>query len=112
MRHVFFGLLAAVLGVGLLTAAPTPAEAQGFSIAIGEPYGHREARRWERSYDRPVYERRDFERRGYYGRPVQAYRTYPRHTRPVYYAAPRCTIRTAREWDGYGWVVRRREICR
>lgn len=131
MRHLLIGLAAVVLGVGALTAAPAPAQAQGFSITVGEPYGHRPVRRWDRPHHRPVYERRASERRAYghrgyehrgyehrgyarpvYERPFPAYRAYPQYARPAYYAPPRCTIRTARQWDGYGWVVKRREICR
>ena len=131
MRHILLGFVAVVLGVGAVTATPAPAQAQGFSITVGEPYGHRPVRRWERSYERPVYGRHGYGRHGYerhgygrhgyerhgyerrvYERPVPAYRAYPQHARPAYYAAPRCTIRTARVWDGYGWIVKRREICR
>ena len=101
MRRIFFGLIAAFLGFGALAAAPAPAQAQGFSITVGEPYGPPPVRRIYRSYERPVYYR-----------PGPVYRHYPRYARPAYYAGPRCVVRSSRVWDGFEWVVRRREICR
>jgi hypothetical protein len=104
MRLSLLGLLgAAALGLGAVSAAP--AQAQGLSITIGEPYGHRPPP--------PVYRehRREFV-------PVYRYR-HVRHrdVPPHVYATgsfgpSRCIIRTSRTWDGYGWVERRRRICR
>ena len=39
MRRLLFGFIAAFIGFGALAAAPAPAQAQGFSITVGEPYG-------------------------------------------------------------------------
>jgi hypothetical protein len=41
---------------------------------------------------------------GYYGRPHYGY------GRPHW--GPRCFYRPVRYWDGWGWVVRERRICR
>lgn len=101
MRHLLAGLFAAVVGLGSMAAASVPAQAQEFSIRVGEPYGPPPGYRWHRRYERPV---------GF--RPVPVYRHYPRYARPVYDAGPRCFIRTTRVWDGYGWELRRREVCR
>jgi hypothetical protein len=102
MRKLLLGVAgAAALGLGAVAAVPAPAQAQGFSIAVGEPYGAPPVYRPYRNY-RPVYYR-----------PVRYYPAYPRYVRPVYYDyGPTCRIRTTRYWDGYGWVARRREICR
>ena len=99
MRPSLLALLgAAALGLGAVSAAP--AQAQGLSIAIGEPYGHRPPP--------PVYRehRREF---------VPVYRHH-RGPPPVYatgsFGPSRCIVRTTRSWDGFGWVERRRRICR
>lgn len=105
MRHVLLGLAgAAALGLGALTVAP--AQAQGISVTIGSGYGGY----GYGGYHRPAYGYYPARRPVYY-RPAPVYRAYPRYARPVYYA-PRCTIRTSRSWDGYGWVIRKREVCR
>lgn len=121
MRHFLFGLIAVVLGFGALAATSAPAQAQGFSISVGEPYGRPQERRWHRRYGRPVafrpvspyrtyqrYERPRYERPVAF-RPAPVYRPY---ARPAYYAGPRCTVRTMRQWNGYGWELQRREVCR
>jgi hypothetical protein len=98
LRKLVLGLSAAAslgvaaLGIGAVTA--TPAEAQwGGDGYYGRPhYG----------YGRPHYG---------YGRPHYGY------GRPHYgygggYYGPRCFSRPVRYWDGWGWVVRERRICR
>jgi hypothetical protein len=99
MRNLTVGLAGAiVLGFGAIAAQP--AQAQGFSVTIGNP--------------------------GYYAPPVPVYRPYPRY-RPVYsrpyraypaygayepaYYGPRCTTRVTRYWDGWAWVSRERRVC-
>jgi hypothetical protein len=85
-----------------------PAQAQGFSISFGSGYGHSgyggyrpyPSYRPYRPY--PVYYG------GYRPYPVYhgGYRPYP-----VYYG-PRCVTRVTRVWDGWGYVTKRRQICR
>jgi hypothetical protein len=114
MRRLLFGFIAAFVGFGALASAPAPAQAQGFSITVGEPYGRPPVRRIDRSYERPVHYRPAPVYRPYprYARPVGVYGGYPGYARPAYYAGPRCVVRSSRVWDGFEWVVRRREICR
>lgn len=91
LRKLVLGLSAAAslgvaaLGIGAVTA--TPAEAQwGGDGYYGRPhYG----------YGRPHYG---------YGRPHYGYGGG--------YYGPRCFSRPVRYWDGWGWVVRERRICR
>jgi hypothetical protein len=99
LRVSLLGLLgAAALGLSAVSAAP--AQAQGLSITIGEPHAHRAPP--------PVYRehRRHFV-------PIHRHRRVP----PSVYATgsfgpPHCMIRTTRHWNGFGWVERRRRICR
>jgi hypothetical protein len=105
MRKILFGLAGALaLGVGAL--ASEPAQAQGFSVTVGSPYGYGPA------YGYPPPPPRYAPAYGY-GRPGPAYRRYSRHPRRVYYAppAPRCVIRRERQFDGFGWVSVRRRVC-
>lgn len=44
----------------------------------------------------------------YYAPPPPAYYGPPG---PVYYQEPACRIVKERYWDGYGWRVRRIEVC-
>lgn len=93
MRHALLGLVgAAVLGLGAFTAGAltaAPAQAQGFSIAVGEPHPHyRPHPRWHRPhYGRPVYYR----------------------PRPAY--GPPCRVTTRRYFNGFTWVSERRRTC-
>jgi hypothetical protein len=99
MRSSLLGLLgAAVLGLAAVSAAPAPARAQGISIAIGEPHAHRPPPPVYREHRRfvPVYRHR-------YGPPVYATGSF---------RSPRCVIRSTRAWNGFGWVERRRRVCR
>ena len=96
MRHALLSVLgAAALGFGALTAdalTAAPAQAQGFSIAVGEPYGynpHRPRSHWRHHRGhRPVYYR-----------PVRG--GYGAH----------CAVRKTRYFNGYTWVVERRRTC-
>jgi hypothetical protein len=100
MRHALLSVLgAASLGLGMLTAEAItagPAQAQGFSITVGEPYGYAPyrvpPRRWghsRRTYPRPVY------------------------YRPAYGGGydSACRVRVNRYFDGYSWVTERRRTC-
>ncbi|MGW9329381.1 hypothetical protein [Bosea sp. NPDC055594] len=91
LRKLLLGVsAAAALGVAALASTmPTPAMAQPFSD------GYYAGPRWGGGYDRPSYG---------YGRPGYGY------GRPYY--EPRCFYRPVRYWDGWGWVVRERRICR
>lgn len=82
LRKLLLGLSAAVT-LGMTALAATPAAAQYY----GHSYGYGPG--W---------------RGGYYGRPYYGY------GRP--YWGPRCFYRPVRYWDGWGWVVRERRICR
>ncbi len=98
MRRFLLALAGvAALGLGAVTAAE-PAQAQGFSISFGTGYGHGGYGGY-RPY--PYY-------RPYRPRPVYygGYRPYP-----VYYG-PRCITRVTQVWDGWGYVTKRRQICR
>jgi hypothetical protein len=96
MRKLILGLFG-LAAIGFGAVAAQPAQAQGFSITVGNPY-------YGPVYPAPVYYR-----------PAPVYRPYPVYGRPYYrpaYYGPRCTVRTSRYWDGFSWVVQRREICR
>jgi hypothetical protein len=105
MRNFAVGLAGAiVLGFGAIAAQP--AQAQGFSITIGNPGYYAPP---------PVY--RPYPRyRPVYSRPVRAYRSYGAYGAygapyaPAYYG-PRCTTRVTRYWDGWAWVSRERRVC-
>jgi hypothetical protein len=99
MRHALLSVLgAAALGLGALTAdalTAAPAQAQGFTITVGEPYGYN-------PYPR---------------HPRRHWGHWRRHHRPVYYRpvrggyGPDCTVRMRRYFDGYSWVTERRRTC-
>ncbi|WP_332696307.1 hypothetical protein [Bosea sp. (in: a-proteobacteria)] len=94
LRKLLLGVsAAAALGVAAIASTvPTPAVAQPY----GDGYGY-SGPRWGGGYGygRPYYG---------YGRPGYGY------GRPDY--GPRCFYRPVRYWDGWGWVVRERRICR
>jgi hypothetical protein len=98
MPRAFLSILgAAALGLGALTAdalTAAPAQAQGFSITIGEPYGYNP----------------------YPSHPRRHYRHWRRHHQPVYYRPVRgydrhCEVRKTRYFNGYSWVTERRRTC-
>jgi hypothetical protein len=103
MRKFLFGL-AGMLALGFGALASDPAQAQGFSITVGSPYGYGPA------YGYPPPPRRYAP---VYGRPIPVYDGYPRRPRRVYYAppGPRCTVRKERYFDGYDWVSVKRKSC-
>ena len=107
MRKLLLGFFGALLGLASLAAAPSPAEAQGFSVTIGTPgyYGPRPVYRSYPRY-RPVYVRPA----PVYVRPRPVY-VRQNYYRPAYYGESRCTVRMHRYWDGYGWVRERRRQC-
>jgi hypothetical protein len=98
MRHALLSVLgAAALGLGALTAdalTAAPAQAGGFSVAVGEPYGYNPYR---------PHPRRHWGYHRHHG---------PVHYRPVRggYGAP-CTVRTSRYFNGFTWVTERRRTC-
>jgi len=100
MRHALLSVLgAAALGLGALTAdalTASPAQAQGFSIAVGEPYGYTpnpHHPHWRRHYRR--------------------HHPYPVAYRPVRWGHHNdyCEVRKTRYFNGYTWVVERRKTC-
>ncbi|WP_439497029.1 hypothetical protein [Bosea sp. (in: a-proteobacteria)] len=101
LRKVLLGVAAAAtLGTAAMTSAPASAQAVTFSFGSpGYGYGYRPVQygpRWGYGggyYGRPYYGYGG----GYYGRP---------------YYGPRCFFRPVRYWDGWGWVVQQRRICR
>jgi hypothetical protein len=96
MRVSLLGLLgAAALGFSAVSALP--AQAQGLSITIGEPHGHRPPPPVHRDHRRyvPIH-------RHHHVPPVHATGSFRHH----------CVIRTTRHWNGFGWVQRRRRVCR
>ncbi|MGL5167978.1 MAG: hypothetical protein ACRC9K_19000 [Afipia sp.] len=90
---------AATLAVTAL-AAPAPAEARGGRIAVGLGIlggaiaGAAIAN--SGGYYGPGY--------GYYGGPGYGYA-------PAYYGGGGCYLQRERFWDGYGWRVRRVQVC-
>lgn len=102
LRKLVLGLSAAAalgvaaLGIGAVTA--TPAEAQALSGGYGYP-GSGSRHPYAPRYSNPGWGG------GYYARPRYGY-----YGRPSY--GPRCYYRPVRYWDGWGWVVRERRICR
>lgn len=103
MRHALLSVLgAAALGFGILAVdavTAAPAQAQGFSITVGEPYGYD-------PYPRP---------RRHWGHRRRHHHNDPRsvYYRPAYgggYGAP-CRVHVNRYFDGYSWVTERRRIC-
>lgn len=102
LRKLVLGLSAAAtlgvaaLGIGAVTA--TPAEAQALSGGYGYP-GSGSRHPYAPRYSNPGWGG------GYYARPRYGY-----YGRPYY--GPRCYYRPVRYWDGWGWVVRERRICR
>ncbi|CAD5298438.1 conserved exported hypothetical protein [Bosea sp. 62] len=101
LRKLVLGLSAAaalgVAGLGMGAVTATPAEAQ----ALGGGYGPHV---WGGGgyYGRPRYG---------YGGPRYGYGG-PRYGYGGGYYGPRCYVRPVRYWDGWGWVVRERRICR
>jgi hypothetical protein len=99
-RKLLLGVAAAAtLGGIALTATPASAQYFGFGPAYG--FGYRPAYfgygpRWGG---------------GYYGRPHYGYgRAYYGYGRP--YWGSRCFVRPTRYWDGWGWAVAPRRVCR
>jgi hypothetical protein len=84
---------AIVLGASSLTAVPATAQPY--------PYGYNGSGPGYRFGPPPPPPP---PRYGGYGRPYYGY------GRPYY--GPRCFYRPVRYWDGWGWVVRERRVCR
>lgn len=97
LRKVLLGVAAAAT-LGGTVIANAPASAQSITFSFGSPgyygYGHRPV---QYGYGG-----------GYYGRPH--YGGYYGYNRP--YWGPRCFFRPVRYWDGWGWAVRERRVCR
>lgn len=91
LRKLLLGLSAAAT-LGAAAIASTPVAAQPFDD------GYYDGPRWGGGYDRPYYG---------YGRPPGYGYGYGRP-----YDGPRCFYRPVRYWDGWGWVVRERRVCR
>ncbi|MEI5666191.1 hypothetical protein WBO78_14680 [Bosea sp. CCNWLW174] len=116
LRKLVLGLSAAaalgVAGLGMGAVTATPAEAQALSGGYGYPGGG------SRHPSAPRYSNPGWGGGGYYGRPRYGYGgpRYgyggPRYGWGGGYYGPRCYIRPVRYWDGWGWVVRERRICR
>jgi hypothetical protein len=130
-RQLFFGIAAAAaLGAATL-AAPTGASAQSWDIGIG-------SRHQDNQFTRPVQwpgGRQGIHRDGSehnWGEPNRGghYRGggnwgggnwgerrgdwHQRHAyNPGYgfHGGPRCAIRKVRYWDGWSWVIDRRQVC-
>jgi len=105
MRKILFGLAGALaLGVGAL--ASEPAQAQGFSITVGSPYGYGPA------YGYPPPPPRYAPAYGY-GRAAFGIGRVCASDGICEVAppAPRCVIRRERQFDGFGWVSVRRRVC-
>jgi hypothetical protein len=108
MRKVLLGIAAVATLGGAALVATAPAQAQGFSITIGDGF--------DRGYHRPAGP-------GYgYGPPPGFYGGPPRHN-PYYAPAygggygyhqrrPRCWVRPVTVWNGYGYVTRPQRVCR
>ena len=96
LRKLLLGFSAAAT-LGVAAIASTPVAAQPFSD------GYYDGPRWGGGYGygRPSYG---------YGRPPGYGYGGPGYGRPYY--RPRCFYRPVRYWDGWGWVVRERRVCR
>jgi hypothetical protein len=97
LRKLLLGVSAAT-ALGAVAVSASPASAQVVSFSFGTP-----------GYDRHGFAPAYYGygpgwRGGYYGRPHYGY------GRPHW--GPRCFYRPVRYWDGWGWVVRERRICR
>ncbi|MGH6782280.1 MAG: hypothetical protein ACREB5_09260 [Sphingomonadaceae bacterium] len=99
LRKMLLGVAAAAT-LGGAVAVSAPASAQSVTFSFGSPgyygYGHRPVQYgWGG---------------GYYGRPHYGSRPDYGYGRPHY--GPRCYVRPMRYWDGWGWAVEHRRICR
>ena len=108
LRKLVLGLSAAaalsVAGLGMATVTATPADAQALSGGYGYP-GSGSRHPFAPRYSNPGWGG------GYYGRPRYGWGG-PRYGWGGGYYGPRCFYRPVRYWDGWGWVVRERRICR
>jgi hypothetical protein len=108
MRHLLFGL-AAALAVGS-TLAGQPAQAQGLSVTFstGSNPTYVPVR------PAPIYRpARVYEPAPFYN-PAPAYRR-PRYERRAHYRPaprPHCFVRMERSWDGWAWREQPVRICR
>lgn len=118
MRQLVFAITAvAALGATALTAAPAQAQsvAHGWTLSIGGGHGavHDDFRD-QRHFARPV--RDGWHGGGWRGEHRGWGGEHRGWGRPVYGGGyghqPRCHIRKVRYWDGWGWVVDRRQVCR
>jgi len=109
LRKLVLGLSAAavlgVAGLGMGAVTATPADAQALSGGYGYPGSG------SRHPFAPRYSNPGWGGGGYYGRPRYGYGG-PRYGWGGGYYGPRCYSRPVRYWDGWGWVVRERRICR
>ncbi len=122
MRQLLLGIAtAATLGAATLSLA-TPANAQSWSVQFGSGHsggyqqvfgGH--GRDHDRNgyggghrggWDRGGWDRGGWDRGGHGG----GWRGRPAYNQG-YGHQPRCFVRKVRYWDGWGWVVDRRQVC-
>lgn len=104
---LMLAVMAALGGSVLMTAAP--AEAQGFSVTIGDGYpgprygpppGYGPPRGYYRPAGPPP---------GYYGRPAYGYGGGGYYDQP---RPRRCWNRPVDVWNGYGYETRLQRVCR
>lgn len=118
----------AVAGFASAVATSAPAEAQSWSITVGGGHhwrgddwggrgGHRHHREHWRGdrFGQGGWGDRGWGDRGWGDRGWGDH-GWRRPVRPVYgfghdYGA-RCSVRTVRYWDGFGWAVEKRRFCR
>jgi len=102
MRNILAAVVAAATIAGTAVSTSTPAEARwrgGGAVAAGVIGGIAAGALIAGAASRPAY--------GYYGyAPAPAY-----YGPPAYAYGPRCWWQPQRFWDGYGWRVRRVQVC-
>jgi hypothetical protein len=89
MKKTLMALAAAGTLALTAVAAPQPAEARGGGVALGVLGGLAAGAIIAGAASQPGY---------YYGG-------------PTYYAQPACYWQRQRVWDGYGWRIRRVQVC-
>lgn len=106
MRKILTAVVAVATIAGAAVSASSPAEARwrGGAVAAGVIGGIAAGALIAGAASRPAYGYAP----GYYGyAPAPAY-----YGPPAYAYAPRCWWQNQRFWDGYGWRIRRVQVCR